>query len=246
MVDLSIVIPCYLKNEELLQLTKNAIHSFREADLPEYELILVDDGSPIGSSYLRQEADTYVLHTKNQGFIKSVNDGLKLARGKYIAVANNDIKVAPNFYRVAEEIFNQHYNIYSVHPRMLFYNDPIEYGDHTYLEGRERWCQTSFFLIRASDKHLFPEEYEGTGGAYEDWLYHTRTRESGRRTAYTTKTCFRHADSSTTQVVGEQNKHHVENKELFKKEFGDYPEEYFAKKYPDQVALNWRQEFTKL
>lgn len=112
MVDLSIVIPCYLKNEELLQLTKNAIHSFREADLPEYELILVDDGSPIGSGYLRQEADTYVLHTKNQGFIKSVNDGLKLARGKYIAVANNDIRVAPNFYRVAEEIFDTYDLIY--------------------------------------------------------------------------------------------------------------------------------------
>lgn len=240
--------PCYLKNEELLQLTKNAIHSFREADLPEYELILVDDGSPVGNGYLRQEADTYVLHTKNKGFIQSVNAGLLLAKGKHILVSNNDVKAAPNFYKIAKEIFEFDPKVYSVHPRMLFYDDSIEYGDSTYYSGKERWCQSSFFLINTHNtwKRFFPSFFKGTGGAYEDWFYWTDIRNDGLLTAYTTKTCFQHKDSSTTQVVGEQNKHHAENKELFKNEFGDYPEEYFAKKYPDQVALNWRQEFTKL
>lgn len=243
MVELSIVIPCYIKNEELLQLTKNTIHSFREADLPEYELILVDDGSPIGSGYLRQEADTYTLHTKNKGFIQSVNDGLKLARGKYIAVANNDIRVAPNFYRVAKEIFSEDESVFSVHPRMLFYDDPIEYSNWTYFTGRERWCQSSFFIMNRI--HYFPEYYKGTGGAYEDWCFWSQVRKIFK-TAYTTKTCFQHKDSSTTQIVGEANKHHAENRELFKKEFKDYPEDYYAKLYPEQMKLNWREEFTKL
>ena len=240
---LSIIIPCYIKNEELLQLTKNAIHSFREADLPDYELILIDDGSPMGSGYLREEADTYILHGKNCGFIKSVNDGLRVARGEYIAVANNDIRVAPNFFEVAKEIFKDK-DVLSVHPRMLFYDDPIEYGESTYLEGRERWCQSSFFVLNRGLE--FPENYKGTGGAYEDWRIWALVRQVGFKTAYTTKTCFQHKDSSTTQVVGEQSKHHKENAELFKKEFGEYPEDYFAKLYPEQMKEDWRSFFTKL
>ena len=31
-----------------------------------------------------------------------------------------------------------------------------------------------------------------------------------------------------------------------KKEFGDYPEDYYNKLYPDQMAANWREEFKKL
>jgi glycosyltransferase involved in cell wall biosynthesis len=244
MIELSIIIPCYLKNEELLQLTKNAIHSFREADLPEYELILIDDGSPMGSGYLREEADTYVLHTKNCGFIKSVNDGLRIARGKYVAVANNDIRVAPNFFKVAKSIFKEHARVISVHPRMLFYDEIVEYGKQTYLTGRERWCQSSFFIMRNQDDRL-PEHFQGTGGAYEDWYYWAKLRKV-YQTAYTTKTCFRHKDSSTTQVVGESSKHHKENAELFKQEFGEYPEDYLSKLYPSQMREDWRSFFTKL
>lgn len=244
---LSIVIPCYIKNEELLQLTKNTIHSFREADLPEYELILVDDGSPMGSGYLREEADTYILHKTNQGFIKSVNDGLRVARGKFIAVANNDIRVAPNFFLECEHILNSNNESYSVHPRMLFYDDPFEYGKGLWYEGRERWCQSSFFVIRGFPwKEEFPENYHGTGGAYEDWRYWAHIRKFCKKTVYTTRTCFQHKDSSTTQVVGEQSKFHKENAELFKQEFGDYPEDYLAKLYPEQMKLDWRSEFTKL
>lgn len=242
---LSIIIPCYIKNEELLQLTKNAIHSFREADLPDYELILIDDGSPMGSGYLREEADTYILHKKNCGFIKSVNDGLRIARGEYAVVANNDIRVAPNFFKVSEEILKSDFWIFSVHPRMLFYDDPIEYGEKTYVTGRERWCQSSFFVIKRVPCN-FPEHFKGTGGAYEDWFFWAERRKLHNKTAYTTKTCFQHKDSSTTQTVGEQSKHHKENAELFKKEFGDYPEDYLAKLYPDQMAEDWRSFFTKL
>lgn len=247
MIELSIIIPCYLKNEELLQLTKNTIHSFREADLPEYELILIDDGSSMGGGYLRREADTYILHQNNKGFMKSVNDGLKVARGDYIAVANNDIRVAPNFFVVAKEILKSSAGIYSVHPRMLFYNDEIEYGNSTYVTGYERWCQTSFFIVRSDNLVFFPEHFKGTGGAYEDWFYWSCIRRNrDLRTVYTTKTCFQHKDSSTTQIVGEQSKHHKENRELFKEEFGDYPEDYYSKLYPDQMKKGWRKEFTKL
>ncbi len=242
--ELSIVIPCYLKNEELLQLTKSTIHSLREADLPEYELILVDDGTSVFSGYLREEADTYILHPENKGFIQSVNDGMKLARGKYILLTNNDIRAAPNFWTVAKEILDEDDNVISVHPRMCFYEEEMLYGDRTYTTGRERWCQGSFFVIRKTFA-MYPEFFMGTGGGYEDWYFFCELKDEGWRTAYTTKTCFQHKDSSTTTVIGEESKFHAENTKLFADRFGLPPEEYYIKLYPDQMSMEWRREFTR-
>lgn len=246
MPELSIVIPCFLKTEELLNLTKSTIHSFQEANLPDYELIIVDDASPMYGGYLREVADTYIRHKSNKGFIQSVNDGMNIARGKYVVMANNDIRVAPNFYEVAREIFNKYINVVSVHPRMCFYDEPMLYGNNTYITGRERWCQSSFFIILGNQTTRFPENFSGTGGAYEDWYFWSEIRNRNWKTAYTTRTCFQHKDSSTTQVVGEQSKKHEENRELFKWKFGRYPEEYYEKLYPEQMKMNWREEFTKL
>lgn len=245
MVDLSIIIPCYIANDNLLQLTRNTLDSFRNAILPEYEVIIIDDCSPMGGGYLRSEADRYLLHKQNAGFSKSVNDGMNLARGKYVVLANNDIRVAPNFYQAAKEILDTNDKVYSVHPRMCFYDDPLVLGSNTYLSGKERWCQSSFFITRNGDIR-FPEHFIGIGGAYEDWYYQCMIRKKGWQTAYTTKTCFQHKDSSTNQVIGEHSKFHTENKELFKAEFGDYPEPYFASKFSDQVQMDWRGEFQKL
>lgn len=246
MLDLSIIIPCYLKTEELLTLTKSTLFSFGEADLPKTETIIVDDCSPLYGGYLRGVADTCITHKTNKGFMQSVNDGIRVARGKYLAISNNDIRVAPNFYQEAKEIFEQNPDVISVHPRMCFYDEDILYGNNTYITGRERWCQTSFFIIRKEPQFLFPEHFGGTGGAYDDWYFWSEVRRSGWKTAYTTKTCFQHKDSSTTQVVGEQSKNHKENRELFKKEFGDHPEPYYEGLYPDQMKMSWREEFTKL
>ena len=245
MIDLSIIIPCYLKNEELLNLTKSTIHSFREADLPKYELILVDDNSPLYGGYLRDEADVYIKHKENKGFSKSVNDGLNVARGEFVVVANNDIRVAKNFFEVSKEIFSMDKRVYSVHPRMCFYEEALLTGTKDFLQGRERWCQSSFFIQR-NGYHRFPEHFKGTGGAYEDWFYWSRVREDEWKTAYTTRTAFQHKDSSTTQLIGEWSKYHEENRELFKKHFKLYPEAYYEELYFDQMKMPWREEFTKL
>ena len=242
---LSIVMPCYVTSEELAQLTRGAVHSFNEADIDSYELILVDDASTWKVGELREHADTYVRHKKNKGFIKSVNDGLQLARGEFVLVTNNDVRAAPNFFKVAKEILESDDDIVSVHPRMTYYNETMEYGDKVFAEGRERWCQSSFFVIR-NNLYLFPEEYAGTGGAYEDWAYWSRLRRQGLKTAYTTKTCFQHRDSSTTQLVGENSKQHKSNLDLFIKEFGKSPEDYYMSLYPEQMVMHWRREFTKL
>lgn len=246
MLDLSIIIPCYIKTEELYTLTESTSYSLSHSVLPPNERIIIDDNSPIYGGFLRSIGDTYILHSTNYGFIGSVNDGIRVARGKYLLITNNDVRVQPHFFKHALEIFEQNPDVISVHPRMCFYDEPFVNGDKTYITGRERWCQSSFFIMRGDPGYLFPEHFGGTGGAYEDWHFWSMIRRDGWKTAYTTKTCFQHKDSSTTQVVGEQSKNHERNRELFKAEFGDYPEEYYEKLYPEQMQMNWREEFMKI
>jgi len=92
---ISIIVPCYLlpdKDAELLTFTQNFIKSLREHVKVCYEFIIVDNGSPIGGEYLREQADVYVRNPTNLGFAPAVNQGLKIARGDWLIVSNNDIE----------------------------------------------------------------------------------------------------------------------------------------------------------
>lgn len=61
----------------------------------ESEIIIIDDGSE--GAYHNNSADLILRHKENKGFPVSVNNGIKLARGDYIAIWNNDLFVAPNW-----------------------------------------------------------------------------------------------------------------------------------------------------
>jgi glycosyltransferase involved in cell wall biosynthesis len=226
-------------NQELLALTRAFVESVRMAD-PNVQLVIVDDGSDFGGGFLRELADLYIRHSKNLGYLHAVNHGLKVADGKYIAVAGNDEIVAPNIFDVAEDILENNPEVYSVHPKMIEYNEPIKYGEGTWLYGKERWCQTSFWVIRNELPFLFDANFKGTGGAYEDYDLWATVRKQGWQTAYTNRTVFGHKDSSTTRILGEQSKKHQENLTYFKSKCGKEPAEYYQSLYPDQWMLPWR------
>lgn len=243
---LSIVMPCYIKTEEQLELTRNAIFSIKQSNLPaETELILIDDNSPLGAGYLREQADIYIRHSKGKGFSGAANSGLKVARGEFILCTNNDIRCASNFWEVSDKIFEDK-EVFSVHPRMLLYDQPMELGNKTFKQGKERWCQSSFFLMR-NEGYLFPE-WGDLGGSYEDWFFWAAAREDGKKTAYTTETCFQHKDSSTTNdpsSIASREKTKGTNKQRFIDRFGSSPEEYYNNLFADQMKEDWRGFFNE-
>ena len=92
----SIIIPCWLlphNNNALVKHTKRCLDSIRRHTADGYELVLVDNGSVVGTRLLIQNADIYVRNTQNLGFAPAVNQGLKLATGQWLVVMNNDITV---------------------------------------------------------------------------------------------------------------------------------------------------------
>ena len=231
----TVIMPCHIMTEEHLHLTKQAVSTFGEC-----ELIVIDDASIIGGGYLRSIADTYVRNKENLGYGRSVNKGLKLATNEYIAIANNDIRVSPNWQTVTEEVFKNP-QCMTCHFRQTDYETPFQYGNNIFYEGKERWCHASFFVInRNVDFFLYDEHYRNT---YDDWHYFFELRKRGWNQAYTDKAQFQHVHSATIPFMEKHNEVNKENAEYFRSYWGDSAENLFAKQFPDQMALDYLKGF---
>lgn len=227
----------FIPNEDILQLTKNAIDS-----ISPNPLVVVDNGSIVGGGYLRSIANIYIRNPENIGFTLAINQGLKLINSSYVVYINNDIKLSPNWWEVIKDIIVQP-NVGSVHLRMIPYDEPFNYGNQVWTTGKERWCHGSFYILKKEviDKiGLFDETFRRFG--YEDWDFWKRVRDAGFLTAYTNRACFQHKDSSTNNLLNQKEREESsqKNREYFKQKHGEYPEDYFANKYPEQLVIPWK------
>ena len=87
----SIIVPVY-KTEQYLE---KCIQSILEQNYNNFELILVDDGSPdrcpqICDAYQKRDDRIKVFHKTNGGVSSARNLGLKVATGKYIWFVDSD------------------------------------------------------------------------------------------------------------------------------------------------------------
>ena len=74
-----------------LDYTKAFVKSIRKNTTLSYELIIVDNGSePDTQRWVEENSDQSIIFQENQGFSKGFNEGVKLAQGKYVMMANND------------------------------------------------------------------------------------------------------------------------------------------------------------
>lgn len=96
---LSIIVPIYRVELYLPQ----CIESVLSQNYQDFELILVDDGSPdncadICDEYARKDNRIKVIHKTNGGLVSARKAGLQLAKGKYIGYVDGDDWVDPEFY----------------------------------------------------------------------------------------------------------------------------------------------------
>ena len=250
----SVIIPSWIRDDKTWQITKNCIDSFKASG--DFEYVLIDNGSTLGSGYLRSEANIYIRFQENRGYTPAVNAGLQLATGDMIAVANNDIRVPTNWEEVCREILKKP-EVATVHPRMQRYNDPFNFGDLVAIGGRERWCGFSFwvtsrtFLNRLRQveegKEPYPglmDENYGIGGGADDWDFVHRERMFGKQ-CYTNKTAFQHNDSFTLKQLGEEWKKIADqNNAYYFQKWGDTKEHISEKEIgSEQYKEDWRDGF---
>ena len=233
MLDVSIVSPLWIINDECLTLTKSALASV--GDVP---YILVDNASPVGGGYLRSVASTYIRNNKNLGFAKAVNQGIKLAKTRYVAILSNDVRISPNWREVGEAAFLRNQDAFSVHFRMTNYDVPFTYGSKIVPTGKERWCTAAFFLLDREKNLFFDEKFFNS---FEDTDLFYRSRLLSYKNVYTDMACYQHKHSFTQKLVGFPKT--GENREYFKQKHGIDADTLLAKELGEQMRQEYWEGF---
>ena len=96
---ISIIVPVYNIEEYL----PRCIESVLKQTYTNFELILVDDGSKdksgeICDEYQKKDSRIRVIHKKNGGSSSARNEGIKIAKGKYLGFVDSDDYIEKDMY----------------------------------------------------------------------------------------------------------------------------------------------------
>lgn len=110
--EISILVPVY--NVE--QYLPRCIDSVLSQDFKDYEVILVDDGSPdhcpqICDEYAKKDGRIKVIHKKNGGLVSARLAGFKASKGKYLMFLDSDDYLLPNALTVLYDKIEDGYDI---------------------------------------------------------------------------------------------------------------------------------------
>jgi len=137
--------------------TKPFIESlFKYTNVDDFKLIVVDNNSTDGTvEYIKEIRNKYpnieaIFNVENKGYSKGNNQGLRLAKGDYICLVNNDVLFTPNWLCAIIAVLQSHLEIGLVSPTVNQVGDSFTVKN--YLEKSNR-------LIEDADKEF---EYSHT------------------------------------------------------------------------------------
>lgn len=109
MKSVSIIVPVYQVESRL----RRCIESILAQTFTDFELILVDDGSPdrcplICDEYAKNDERIRVIHKKNGGLSSARNAGMEAAQGKYFLFCDSDDYVSPHWCETLVKQIKKH------------------------------------------------------------------------------------------------------------------------------------------
>lgn len=110
---ISVIVPVY-KVEPYLH---KCIDSILAQTYTDFELILIDDGSPdncgaICDEYARRDARIRVIHQENGGLSAARNAGIDIAKGEYLSFVDSDDMIAKTYLeRLVDVLTKEHADI---------------------------------------------------------------------------------------------------------------------------------------
>lgn len=122
--NLSVIMPVYNAENYLSE----AIDSVLGQTFKDFEFIIIDDGSKdkspkILKDYAARDKRIKLIAQENRGLVKSLNRGIKAAKGTYIARHDNDDKSAP-------ERFNREIDFLQAHPDIVIVGSSVNVMDN--------------------------------------------------------------------------------------------------------------------
>lgn len=169
----SIIVPCYNQAQYL----DEALQSVLEQNYPNWECIIVNDGSPdhtfeVAQKWLYKDSRFQYIYKKNGGLSSARNLGISQAIGEFILPLDADDKIAVNYVSLAIEAFEKDSSL------TIVYCKAEKFGDET-----GSWDLPSFSLFNLAHKNMIfcsaffkKKDWELVGGydinmiyGLEDW-----------------------------------------------------------------------------
>ena len=161
MAVISVIVPVY-KVELYL---RRCVDSILKQTFRDFELILIDDGSPdrcgeICDEYAKMDSRVEVIHRENGGLSVARNTGIELVlarnRSQYISFIDSDDVVAPDYFESLLAGMKDSINVTCVSPVVSsdLSDESFEIGTAgwRYINPEEYWCNFGRFPMSAWGK----------------------------------------------------------------------------------------------
>lgn len=91
-MNVSVILPAYVP-EQLLEMTRRCLDSFKATAPLGYQFVVIDNGSSrTASNLLQRRADVYLRYEEPIGYARAANIGLAIASHEWLCVLNTDIE----------------------------------------------------------------------------------------------------------------------------------------------------------
>lgn len=148
----TVIVPVYRVEEYL----ERCVDSILAQTFPDFEVILVDDGSPDGcpkmcDDYGKKDGRVRVIHKPNGGLVSARNAGILAAKGDYITYVDGDDWIKPNLLQF-------------VHDRIAESDQPVDMimfaSENVYADGHTDYIKNAvpegWYDRERLEKEIFP------------------------------------------------------------------------------------------
>ena len=211
---LTIVVPVY-KVEAVLERCLTSIVGQMFAD---FELIIVDDGSPDRSpemcdEWARRDSRIRVIHQPNGGLSCARNTGIEYAKGEYITFVDSDDLLATDTYEQVMPLMEG--NDIVEFPVCWHYGaknqKKLTFGDKVYTDMQAYWLdgqayEHTFAWNKIYRRELFADVRFPVGKVFEDAATLPLLLKKANKVATTTKGCYYYCanpNGITAKATGE-------------------------------------------
>jgi glycosyltransferase involved in cell wall biosynthesis len=172
----SIVMPCYLSTSTHVRLLDETLQSVSCQTCQDYEVVLVDDGSPIPVRTVAEAyARTTTIHQDNAGSAVARNTGIARSRGRYVVFLDADDHLLPSALASGLNALagcpDAGFAV-GPHEEMTFEGEPVSWGispppqeTHIYLP----LLRFDWYIIPPSSAMFRREVLDAVGGFRNPW-----------------------------------------------------------------------------
>lgn len=185
------------------ELTRACLNSIKKnTEYPNYEIIVVDNGSTDGSVEMLEKDFPEVRLVKNRenlGFGGGNNQGIEIAKGDYLFLLNNDTLVTKGWLSSAVEIMESNSKVASVGSALVAPKAQLNDGVN-FDKEKDTVCGAAMLMKRKVVERIGAFDVENFSPIYgeeTDWNY--RARNVGYKVIETSRSRVVHLGSVSTK-----------------------------------------------